>query len=259
MTKLPGRFVTLVLLAGCAGAEQAPERSRIPEWIAELGADNVETREAATERLIQEGARATAALNDALQRGDPEVRLRAAHILDRIRWDAFPGGEAQAGFKMSLQMEKELVRKGDTIRLELQLRNVQAVGQKIPRIVTLAWDTVRCEGRHPDAQAFLVLRQVAGLPQKKSLHFANLGSGKPYISLRPLAAGESLDYTFLFVWSNGGLQDHCDARQLVEFPENLNPGAYEAYVLYFARSKDLLPGALQDLKSNVIRFRVMEQ
>jgi hypothetical protein len=265
-----GAASLLALLAACAGGEPDlrceeaspgsadPELAQILEWIGQLGADEIEKRESATARLIQSGVRAAASLRGALRRDDPELRTRARYVLDRIRWDAFPGGQPQAGFKLALQRTNDQYKKGETIPLDLQIWNVQPVEQRLPRIVTLAWDTARCEGLHPGAQALLVLQQLSGLGQKKRIHFGSQGSNKPYVSPRVLARGKMLAYKFSFVWSNNGLQDHCDDQSTMEFPENLNPGDYEAYVVYFVRSKDLLKDANEDLKSNVIRFKVTD-
>ncbi|MHC5039708.1 MAG: HEAT repeat domain-containing protein [Planctomycetota bacterium] len=59
-------------------------KDQIRKYVSDLGADKWDVRERATEALIRIGPPAIPALKKALETGDPEVRLRAANILDQV-------------------------------------------------------------------------------------------------------------------------------------------------------------------------------
>ena len=69
-----------LILAAIFG--QAPEP--VVDLVRQLGADEPAAREEAERRLGEIGEPAETALRDAVASGDPEVRERAGHVLDRI-------------------------------------------------------------------------------------------------------------------------------------------------------------------------------
>jgi hypothetical protein len=79
-------------------AELVGERRQIAEWVRDLDADDFTTREAATKALEGAAHRALAALAEARKSGSPEVRRRAASILDRLAVkNVRPPGHGLAG------------------------------------------------------------------------------------------------------------------------------------------------------------------
>ncbi|GEM_PF-6640956 len=56
----------------------------VPDLLRQLGADDPAAREEAERRLGEIGEPAEAALKEAIESADPEVRERAGHVLDRI-------------------------------------------------------------------------------------------------------------------------------------------------------------------------------
>lgn len=75
----------LLLFALPLGA-QGPDTERIEALVHQLGAEDSEMREAASDELREIGRPALDALTRAARSADPEVRIRAADLLPRIRW-----------------------------------------------------------------------------------------------------------------------------------------------------------------------------
>ena len=73
---------------------QSPDEPRIARLVRELGAESFAARQAANQALLQLGAAGRSALEAAVQSTDPEVRLRARDLLQRLRteqlWSAGP-------------------------------------------------------------------------------------------------------------------------------------------------------------------------
>lgn len=67
------------LVGQSAGADD------VQRWIRQLGADGFAERQAAHERLLQRGPELLPQLRAAAVQGDPEIRLRAAQLADRLR------------------------------------------------------------------------------------------------------------------------------------------------------------------------------
>jgi tetratricopeptide (TPR) repeat protein len=67
-----------------------PNAAEIQAAAAKLGADDFRVRQQATDLLWQAGLAAESVLRDALKSDDPEVRFRAAAILDKVRFGILP-------------------------------------------------------------------------------------------------------------------------------------------------------------------------
>ncbi|HEX5105858.1 MAG TPA: HEAT repeat domain-containing protein, partial [Pirellulaceae bacterium] len=71
-------------------AQEAPTAEEIQAAVGKLGADDFRVRQAASDLLWRAGRAAEAALREALKSNDPEVRFRAAAVLDKVRFGILP-------------------------------------------------------------------------------------------------------------------------------------------------------------------------
>src|SRR5262245_42008961 len=76
-------FLTLILAQQPAGNAVAPEQ--IATAIEQLGAPRFEDPQAAMDLLWQAGGAAEGALHEAAKATDPEIRARAAALLNKLR------------------------------------------------------------------------------------------------------------------------------------------------------------------------------
>jgi tetratricopeptide (TPR) repeat protein len=84
--------VALPLLLFCTlllNAAPAPRAEQIARWVEQLGDNDFNTREKASQSLWEAGQAAEDALLQAAKSADPEVRRRAAEILDKFRWGIY--------------------------------------------------------------------------------------------------------------------------------------------------------------------------
>jgi tetratricopeptide (TPR) repeat protein len=81
-------FGSLLLAVACAQEEFSPAAVR--EAIVRLGAEDFATRQAATDFLWKAGPAAESELRTALKSSDPEVKNRAASLLDKLRYGLRP-------------------------------------------------------------------------------------------------------------------------------------------------------------------------
>jgi tetratricopeptide (TPR) repeat protein len=93
----PRRAVAALAVLLAAAAPRAaeppgpPSREDIARWVKQLGAEDFETREQASKKLWEAGARAEPDLEKALAEADDvETRRRVAEILERFRWGVYP-------------------------------------------------------------------------------------------------------------------------------------------------------------------------
>jgi tetratricopeptide (TPR) repeat protein len=80
----------LTLVAGAVPAQAAPPAEQIARWIGDLGSDDFDARQKATEALWKAGAAAEPALEEAARSTDPEVARRAREILNKFRTGIYP-------------------------------------------------------------------------------------------------------------------------------------------------------------------------
>jgi WD40 repeat protein len=86
-----------------AGAEGKASSREVREWLDDLGADDFDTRERATARLIVEGERVRPALDALDARGDAEIEARIRMIRGKLalgRLPCEPAGELPLGRKI---------------------------------------------------------------------------------------------------------------------------------------------------------------
>ena len=87
-----GGLLLVVVLAVAARAEPTPD-----QLVARLGSESFAVREKAFQALVEMGEKAIGALEKAKKSENPEVRLRAARALSRIRWHVGPKLAARIG------------------------------------------------------------------------------------------------------------------------------------------------------------------
>jgi hypothetical protein len=78
------RPVLLAMLAGLTAEAAGPDAGKIDRLICQLGSDNFREREAASKRLEEIGQPALGALRKAARSDDPEVRRRAAGVVEAV-------------------------------------------------------------------------------------------------------------------------------------------------------------------------------
>jgi tetratricopeptide (TPR) repeat protein len=87
-------LLVVALLSAVAPAHAAPAPKPTPEdiarWIRELGDNDFATREKASRKLWTAGDVAEAAVRQAANSDDPEVKRRASDILEKFRWGIYP-------------------------------------------------------------------------------------------------------------------------------------------------------------------------
>jgi predicted Zn-dependent protease len=83
-------MVILLLTAVGAAAEPRPSKEDVARWIKDLGSEDFQKREAASQKLWAAGAVAEAALEKAARDEDIETSRRASEILERFRWGIYP-------------------------------------------------------------------------------------------------------------------------------------------------------------------------
>ena len=67
-----------------------PTKEQIARWVKELGDNDFETREAATQKLWEAGDAAEAALMEAVKSDDAEINRRAQEVLDKFKLGIYP-------------------------------------------------------------------------------------------------------------------------------------------------------------------------
>ncbi len=203
-----------------------------------LGAEDVETREAAALELVRAGEGGLPALRERLASAtDPEVRARLRDVIGRLESDvrrrAFGGGNVVGGLRARLvPIEKPLEGR---LPFRLEIMNVGAATRTFVPVedvdTSLPGESYSSSG----AQGRLSVRRLNAPPPTNSRHTRACGGGpsRTAILLRP---GESRFFDELL-------------------DERLAPGSYEASATYFAKR---LLGAAEDLESDTVRFEVKD-
>ena len=91
-----------------AANKPIPSHAQVQKWIAELGDDSFEVREAATRNLTEAWQQSLPAVAEAVKSADPEVRQRAGDIIKRIDANAAAKFEA-LGAVLSFDNDKSVV------------------------------------------------------------------------------------------------------------------------------------------------------
>lgn len=85
-------FCAVALLSSNLPAGEAPVApEQVQAWIKQLGSEDFQKREEARAALLKAGLPAMAALKQAKQSGDNEVRNAAAQLVEQIQWQTVPG------------------------------------------------------------------------------------------------------------------------------------------------------------------------
>ena len=168
MTSAAFASILTVLVAAQpeAAAPSAPTEEQIRTAAAELGADDFRVRQRATDLLWKAGSAAEGVLREALKSNDPEVRFRAASVLDKVRFGIRPDTPAE----MLVLIDQ--FRHGANATAKRQaLLELQAKGQ---------WTTI-----------FALLRGEESEPRRREL--ANAVAGEAGKLVRPLLEKGELD------------------------------------------------------------------
>jgi hypothetical protein len=218
-------------------------RRRILQAMGELDAPAPATRERATARLMGIGPAAMPMLREALKsQVSPEFRTRARQLLEDIprQWHlSSDGGDVEGGFQCTLQCFAQTDPALPGPLLIVELRNVSPATRQLSDV------------RAVDIE----------LPQQSKLFTSSLAEGRIVINRvgveMPAIAGVPLIYekgprrTIDFN-VGGNIQTLVNLSGAVRLP----PGSYEAQFIYYAKSRDLLNDALDDLRSNVAKFSI---
>jgi hypothetical protein len=85
----PVVLLCLLLSPPAGAAPPGPTAEQIASWVRQLGADDFASREKATKLLWEAGNAAEPAVQAAAKSDDPEVRRRAAGVLEKFRWGIY--------------------------------------------------------------------------------------------------------------------------------------------------------------------------
>ena len=89
------RNILLFLAIAAAGVSRGDDdQETVVGWAAQLGANSFAEREQAGEELLRLGSRARPVVAPLLESDDPEIRLRARKIWERLVWYVVPDAEA---------------------------------------------------------------------------------------------------------------------------------------------------------------------
>jgi hypothetical protein len=199
--------------------------------------DSIEVREAAADALVKAGEAARPLVEKRLRDATGEARARLTDVLGRIERDrlrrGFPGGAVVAGFRAALKAEL-----GDgKLRLTVEIMNVDDQARPIVRLRHWNYRGPGNSSSGSGATGVIQVKQLSG--EWPAIFRASSGCGsRPAFETVLLKPGEKLS------WSGEiGV-------------EGLNPGDFEIHVEYFASTRGFVSGATEDLKSNVVTFRV---
>ena len=120
------------LLGSCAVAGDAPEPGTVGRYIAQLGSESWQEREAASGMLLSLGESARKALEGATTSPDPEVRHRARELLTRLRWqppDGLTGNLADSWRDYNMLSESQRITLLTRMTGQLKDKAVDAVVQ----------------------------------------------------------------------------------------------------------------------------------
>jgi tetratricopeptide (TPR) repeat protein len=164
-------FFSLLALVLCWGGEpgSSPTAGEIAAAVQRLGADRFQQRQDASEFLWRAGDAAIPALREAVQNGEPEVRLRAAAILENLKYGLRPDTppevaalvrrfrlgdrEAQREALHALLRQERL----EHVLLLLQASNDAALTSEFLKEVQAVIPRLLAEAREDDAETILAL------------------------------------------------------------------------------------------------------
>jgi hypothetical protein len=202
----------------------------------DLSDDSIAVRERAAAELYRRGEDLRGFLVDSREAAaDLEVRERLQGILRRLDADErirdFGGGNRVGGFGASLRSDRFFG--SGPFRLQLDVMNLSAGDCELPGIASWEQDLPDQELRLTGAQARVQVKKFIASP---GLRRTSWRSGEGAAESRLLRPGDCARFEFVL-----------DAKA---FP----PGDYDVSIEYFAR--DLIPGAEENLRSNVVRLMI---
>lgn len=227
--------------SGSAGPTTRPDdrAAELQRLVAELEDDNFEVRDRAEAALKEAGPDALPFLQQALL-GDPtpELQIRAERLLNHIRltWKiSTEGGPVVGGFQLVLAAQAERYRAGQPIHLTLTVKHVWATAGRFHEIATCDVKAGAAEAGADESEARLVIRprHADPLPRPEAIKMGQRGGSVDFVRYGSAAYVIQLDSALA-----------------------LPRGEYDVHLLYLARTRELLPGAVADLSSNAVRIRV---
>jgi hypothetical protein len=177
----------------------------------------------------------------------PEFKSRAKFILDELprswKYLDLNGGEVVSACQAQLRPMLTPYFTRGRMHFEIDLRNVGPGKTQVIDIrgFDLELPDQKLELKSEQADARIVLREVMlrGTIAKKA----------------QLPATEKSPRRAIEVYSGGRISTNIELDQMLILP----PGEYEMQVVYYAQSQGLLKDAFDDLRSNVLRFKVQER
>ncbi len=182
-------LITILLLGVVVRADEPVTPEQIAAAVKQLGADSFRDRRQAETFLWTHGDQAGAALEQAAKSDDPEVKLRANRILEKVRLGIFPNTPPtvaalirryrEGDATVRVQVAGELIAMGDKgrptlLRLLTQETNAQVrrdALRVVPANRKLAAGLVRGETSMAELKAMLGLRAAAGQDQEDYIAF----------------------------------------------------------------------------------------
>ncbi len=243
----PWSVMTLIFILGAMQAKDKQEKvneEQIRQLIKDLDHDDPERRDKATDELTKIGKPVLEALKKLLEKPSSiEVKERAERIVKeierQIRRSKFKGGEIVCGLQATLLSDKDTFVKGEKISFELEIKNVDKKKREFVPIKSLDNEYPGSSSALTSSHGKILLKQISGEKTKLTKSMVGCGTGpdKNPVELKP---------------------EEIITRELL-VTENLPEGEYEIQVIYYAKSKELLKDASNDLKSNAIRFNLVEK
>jgi hypothetical protein len=217
---------------------------RVLQAIYELDSPDVKVRDAAAEKLLAlPPDRIEGKLRELLRDPPtPEFKSRAEFVLAEIpkRWlhVSKEGGRIEAGFQAVLTA-KPAYAAGERVTLSVEIRAVGQGARQFTEVrgvdFQMGDDGPVLVSKHSDAR--VIIRRIGGgaLPKEGKAVVYDLGKGN------------TIDFF------NGG---RVKTEVCVSDGVELGAGEYEVEFVYYAASKGLLAGAVEDLRSNRVRVKV---
>ncbi len=210
---------------------------QVRRLVADLDADEYATRELATQRLIEIGPDVISIINERMT-ANPSAELTERVRLIKSKWLYLSSDDPVAGgMQAKLTSPRESFVEGRAITLRLVLWNVS------PRVL----DTVEIRGidlELPQAKAEFTSPRADG-----RLVIRRIGDDAVPRQGRPIVYDDAdVHITFRGAGSNNATSVPLDAAI------DLKAGDYDVQFIYYTSSKDLVPDAFEDLRSNTLRL-----
>ncbi len=224
--------MTLLLLASlCFQDADALIRS--------LSSDDIDVRAQAAAGLVKLGEPAIQPMKKALASAEGEMRARLQELIATVereeRRKNFKGGDEVCGLAARVT-GKESYKAGDAIDLTCEIMNLSKEARPYVKATTFDRHSPTEMSSYTSSHGRISVKQISGDRPENSGGLRGCGMG-PQIKSVELKSGESVSIA-------------------IALGDKLNPGEYEVFVTYYAKTKELLQGATADLVTNVLKFKI---